>query len=260
MKRIIFLLLLASANGLQAQEISWLDSMLQFPRVQVAKEETDEKLKALFDKNELDYPPKDIYWRCFKDEGEVELWARDSLHNKYQKIKTYKVCKQSGTHGPKRKMGDNQVPEGFYHIDLFNPMSSYFLSFRVNYPNKSDSILGDRYIPGGDIYVHGNCITIGCLPMQDSQIKEMFWLSVQCQEVIGDSTFVPIDIFPLRMEESFLVLKQEFGYNKTKMKFWNNILEGYTYFEIHKVRPEFRINKEGKYVFIKQAIQEERTD
>jgi murein L,D-transpeptidase YafK len=245
------------ANDLQAQEVFSFDSLSQYPRVQTAKVETDDKLRELFKTNQLSYPPRDIYWRCFKNEGEVELWARDSSHLGYIKLKTYKVCRQSGTHGPKRKMGDNQVPEGIYHIDLYNPNSSYFLSFRINYPNKSDSILGDRYTPGGDIYIHGSCVTTGCLPMQNNQIKEMFWASIQCQDILGDSLFVPIDVFPLRMDKkNFPILKLEFGYNKTKMNFWNNLKVGYDYFELNKVRPEFFINREGKYVFFKQFIQE----
>ena len=67
--------------------------------------------------------------------------------------------------------------------------------------------------------------------------------------------------FPLRMDKkNFSILKLEFGYNKTKMNFWNNLKEGYDYFELNKVRPEFFINKEGKYVFFKQFIQEESSN
>ena len=41
------------------------------------------------------------------------------------------------------------------------------------------------------------------------------------------------------------------------MAFWKNIKEGYDYFLLHKKRPNFTINKTGKYVFTKPLIQEE---
>lgn len=262
MKWISIIFLLALANGLYAQEVVlkdsiWQDSIEQFPRVQTAKLETDRKMRTLFQNNNLSYPPKDIYWRCFKYENEVELWARDSVHQSYKKLKTYTICEGSGTHGPKRKMGDAQVPEGFYYLDLYNPNSSYFLSMRINYPNKSDSILGDKYSLGGAIYIHGACVTIGCLPMQNDPIKEIFWLSLQCQGQKKDSSLVPIDIFPLRMSDiNMKVLRLEFGYVKHKMEFWENIKVGYTYFELNKKRPEFTIDNKGKYVFTQQLVQE----
>ncbi|MBX9449278.1 MAG: hypothetical protein KL787_05985 [Taibaiella sp.] len=42
----------------------------------------------------------------------------------------------------------------------------------LSYPNYSDRIKGHKETPGGDIYIHGGCVTIGCLPMQDEVIKE----------------------------------------------------------------------------------------
>lgn len=265
--RIIFLILvLAGANLLSAQEVvvrdsMWLDSLEQFPRVQTAKLETDEALRKLFQKNNLSYPPKDIYWRCFKYENEVELWARDSTHLTYKKLKTYTICEGSGTHGPKRKMGDAQVPEGFYFLDLYNPNSSYFLSMRINYPNKSDSILGVKYSLGGDIYIHGKCVTIGCLPMRNNPIKEIFWVSARCQSQKTDSSLVPIDIFPMRLTDTNLkVLGLEFGYNKTKMDFWKNIQVGYAYFELNKKRPIVTIDNKGRYVFIQEVVQKESSN
>ena len=72
---------------------------------------------------------------------------------------------QSGTMGPKRLQGDYQVPEGFYYINEFNPNSNYHLHLGLNYPNASDKILSDSLRPGGDIYIHGSCVSIGCIPL-----------------------------------------------------------------------------------------------
>jgi murein L,D-transpeptidase YafK len=37
---------------------------------------------------------------------------------------------------------------------------------------------GHEKNPGGDIFLHGNCVTIGCLPITDEGIKEVYWLAV----------------------------------------------------------------------------------
>src|SRR5205814_6993990 len=86
-------------------------------------------------------------------------------------IKTYRVCAASGGLGPKLQAGDGQVPEGFYEISQFNPWSQFLLSMRVSYPNALDRKLKHT---GGDIFIHGNCVTIGCLPIEDGPIQELY--------------------------------------------------------------------------------------
>ena len=70
------------------------------------------------------------------------MWGKKAEDNKFQRIKTYEICRTSGKVGPKKEQGDHQIPEGYYHINRFNPVSSYHLSIGINYPNKSDRILG----------------------------------------------------------------------------------------------------------------------
>jgi murein L,D-transpeptidase YafK len=72
--------------------------------------------------------------------------------------------------GPKRRKGDGQVPEGLYVIDTFNPNSIFYLSLGINCPNASDRVLGKGEL-GGDIFIHGNRVTIGCIPIRDYPIK-----------------------------------------------------------------------------------------
>ena len=243
---------------IQDTNVSFLDSMLTYYRVQKAKKRTDSQVKKMFVNKGLNYPPTDIYWRGFKYEDELELWARDSANHVYTHVKTYHICKGSGTHGPKRKQGDMQVPEGYYHIELFNPNSLFWLSFKVSYPNKADSILGYKPKLGGDIYVHGNCMTIGCLPMTDSVMNEIFWTSLLCQNEIGDSVKIPIHLFPIKMTNANMrILKTEFGKDYRKMNFWKNLIFGFQYFEKHRLLPGIEINNKGKYIYHVQDIQAE---
>ena len=94
-----------------------------------------------------------IYLRAFKDEKKIELWAKNFTDSKYKLIKVYKICRTSGDLGPKREQGDRQIPEGFYHINRFNPYSNFLLSLGLNYPNKSDRILGEKGNLGNDIFI-----------------------------------------------------------------------------------------------------------
>jgi murein L,D-transpeptidase YafK len=75
---------------------------------------------------------------AYKEEQELELYAKNKAEVTFKKIARYSICQKSGQLGPKRKQGEDQVPEGFYHIDRFNPASFYHLSLGINYPNAAD--------------------------------------------------------------------------------------------------------------------------
>lgn len=73
----------------------------------------------------------------------------------------------------------------------------------INYPNefdKSKTNLSDINKLGGDIFIHGNTITIGCIPIGDLAIEEVFMLA---QKAISQQ--IPIIIAPrdFRQQKSF---------------------------------------------------------
>jgi murein L,D-transpeptidase YafK len=115
-----------------------------------------------------------IYLRAFKTEKKIELWAKNTCDSVFTMVKEFPICEISGEIGPKRCSRDLQVPEGFYHINELNPYSKYYLSMRINYPNASDSIRGNRAHLGNLIYIHGNCESSGCIAITDEKIKELF--------------------------------------------------------------------------------------
>ena len=94
------------------------------------------------------------------------------------------------------------MPEGFYDLDWFNPQSNFFLSLHISYPNASDRILGSPKNPGGDIFLHGNCLSIGCIPITDDGIKEVYWLAVLVHN--QSEQLLPIEIFPARLTDDGL--------------------------------------------------------
>ena len=152
-------------------------------------------------------------------------------------MKKYDFCTTSGRLGPKRIQGDGQIPEGFYRISHFNPKSSFLLSLKVNYPNASDKILSDPDKPGGDIYIHGGCQTIGCIPITNDKIQEVYLLSVLAKTEGGE---IPIHIFPFKMTE------ENIGRNLAESPqhevFWGSLKNGFDVFEKEKKVPDIEVS------------------
>jgi len=220
----------------------------RFPRVRTAEKEKDALLRKRFAEKKIVFPPHAILLRAFKKEGDLELWAAGKSSEPYTLVHTYKICATSGTLGPKRRFGDVQVPEGFYELDWLNPESNFYLSLHVSYPNASDRILGSRQNPGGDIFLHGNCVTIGCLPITDDGIKEVFWLAVLVRD--SGQRHLPIAIFPARLDgPGIATLAATHHGQDILIEFWKNLKVGYDFFERTHHAPRVSVRRDGSYEF-----------
>src|SRR5579862_8237578 len=240
-------LLLSSAVALSKTGNSFRDVQWKYPRVRTASQEKNEVLRQKFAAKQLAYPPKAILLRAFKKEGQLELWATDAEKNPYTLVETYSICATSGSLGPKRQFGDMQVPEGFYQLDWFNPQSNFYLSLHISYPNAADRILGSHQNPGGDIFLHGNCASIGCIPITDDGIKEVYWLAVL---VHSQGQHLPIQIFPARLtSDGFNSLAATHSNQPDLLAFWRNLKEGYDLFEKSHLLPSIKTAPNGAYEF-----------
>ena len=146
------------------------------------------------------WPPRGLLLRGFKREGEVELWARSRSDERLVRVEVFSVCMPSGGLGPKVREGDLQVPEGLYQIDAFNPASRFHLALRVGYPNAVDRARARALgvSPGGDIMVHGGCVTIGCLPLRDGPMERLYVAAVRARA--SSSAAIPVHLHPCRYE------------------------------------------------------------
>lgn len=188
-----------------------------------------------------------IFIRVFKNDKELEVWAKNKEDKTYKKVRTFPICASSGELGPKRMEGDLQVPEGFYTINHFNPFSTYYLSMGISYPNESDKKLGVKGKLGGAIYIHGKCCTIGCIPITDEYIKELYVMGVEAKN--NGQANIPVHIFPFRMDgDNWDNFEVKFPDLKQHVEFWKNIQPGYQYFEKNKTLPKVTVAADGKYV------------
>lgn len=242
---IIFLFLYISS---QAQN-SFVDDQKGFSRVSQAFLNREDSLKKHFLAKKLSWPSKQIYIRSFKYNSELEVWVRNNVADTFTFLKKYKICALAGTMGPKRMEGDYQVPEGFYYINDFNANSTYHLSLGLNYPNPADKMLSDSMRPGGDIYIHGSCVTVGCIPIMDAPIEELYVLSAHAKAAGQD--FIPVHIFPARYKEQRSAdYLAKFIETEPRLKdFESNLKKVYDFFEYHKRLPVVAVADGGRYVF-----------
>ncbi|HEY9260440.1 L,D-transpeptidase family protein, partial [Chitinophaga sp.] len=201
-----------------------------------------------FEKKGLTYPAKYMFIRSFKLDSEMEIWVKNNASDTFRLFKSYRVCTLSGKMGPKRKEGDRQVPEGFYYINDFNPNSNYHLSLGINYPNFSDRILSDAKNPGGEIYIHGNCITVGCIPLTDEFIDEVYIMAVNAKNAGQD--FIPVHVFPVKFGNtgSMNYLGTFSLTDGSSKQFWAELRGAYDYFEKHHRLPVVLVDDKGKYI------------
>jgi murein L,D-transpeptidase YafK len=209
---------------------------------------TEDTLKKQFEKQKLVWPPKSMYVRSFKYDRQLEVWVKSSNKDGFKLFKTYRVCLQSGSMGPKRVEGDFQVPEGFYYVNEFNPNSNYHLALGLNYPNASDRILSDASRPGNAIYIHGDCVSTGCIPITDAPMDEVYFLASTIYN--QGEEFIPVHVFPIRynVKKSQDFLEETIKENAYLKLFNKNIKEVFDFFEQKKELPIIMVNKKGEYV------------
>lgn len=245
---------------------SFIDYQRTFPRPGEALQKKADTLQKQFAEKKLKWPAKYLYIRSFKYDSQLEVWVKNERKDQFQLFKTYKVCALAGSLGPKRMEGDYQVPEGFYYINEFNPKSNYYLSLGINYPNVSDKILSDSLKPGSEIYIHGSCVTVGCIPIRDEQIEELYILAAYAKDQGQD--FIPVHVFPVRfnVEKSVKFLDNMTKDDPVLKKFAARMEDAFDYFDKYRQLPVVMVDSKGQYLInevpprkIKKLTEEEST-
>jgi murein L,D-transpeptidase YafK len=181
-----------------------------------------------------------VFIRIFKEPRELEVWLKKG--KVFDHFKTYKVCTYgSGELGPKARQGDGKAPEGFYRVTAksLNPVSNFHLALNLGYPNEYDRA---HRRTGSALMIHGDCVSIGCYAMTDEGIEEIY--SLVDAALRNGQSYIQIHIFPFHMTS-----KNVSDHSKSKWAtFWNNLKEGFDYFELKHVPPNIGV-KSQRYVF-----------
>lgn len=223
----------------------------------------------------VSYPPQFVEYRFFKLEKEFEIWIADKRTDTLKMLAILPVCAADFEPGTKIYEGDGKTPEGFYKFSLLygsrfgfmwmklnnseiNNFGSpaYGSSFKicVDYPLDIDRKRTNKYTPGrstgGQICIHGNCVSAGCISFENENFLPVFLSALyQNKSKYGASQ---IQIYPFRFTEK---LKSEYSKSvNSNMKpqqiieFWNQLENGYTIFEQNHKALKVSFSGE-KYIF-----------
>lgn len=140
-----------------------------------------------------------------KKSRRLEVWTQNDPDDFFQYRKSYPFTGFSGGAGPKRRSGDRQIPEGVYALAGLNPNSRQHLSVKVGYPNAVDEEFAqreERTNLGGDIFIHGNNTSIGCIPIGNKNVEELFFLLAQLKPGAAGIVIMPVD-FRLKRHRNY---------------------------------------------------------
>jgi murein L,D-transpeptidase YafK len=154
------------------------------------------------------------------------------------------ICAASGGPGRKLKEGDRQVPEGFYEVTVFNPRSKFHLSLGINYPNEADLVVANAEHPGGEIYIHGGCLSVGCCALTNQGVEPLYVLcdaARQAQKPQPKVLILPCRFSQTTMDWSSVEWAQW-------QSFWTGLQQGYHWFIFNQKWPKMRIDEYGNYL------------
>ncbi len=234
----LFLLLLLTSPAFSQ---NFKTEQLKFNRVKGAFDHTWPDLKKQIIEKGLDPNSYQVFFRVFKKEQKFEVYLSSLKAEKFILFKTYEIAASSGEIGPKRTEGDLQVPEGYYQVNVFNPQSNFHLSLGINYPNGADKIKGKKPY-GGDIYIHGAEVTIGCIPLTDSKIEEVYALAVQAKS--NGQKKIYAHFYPFDFNKNPLSKYL----SNSNINLWKSLEKGQKKFDLSHKIPFVKINKAGDYI------------
>ncbi|HDP95796.1 MAG TPA: hypothetical protein ENN40_10625 [Candidatus Aminicenantes bacterium] len=104
--------------------------------------------------------------------------------------------------------------------------------------------------PGGDIFIHGSCVTIGCIPLTNDKIKELYLFAVEARS--NGQEKISVHIFPVRMSAKNMAALQAGFFNRPDLiAFWKNLQTGYELFKETRTICPISVSKKGEYIYQK---------
>jgi murein L,D-transpeptidase YafK len=181
-----------------------------------------------------------VHVRILKREKRLEVYLRGAA-GRFERFRSYDICRFSGELGPKLREGDRQAPEGFYRVSRkqLNPSSRHHLAFNLGFPNAYDRQLGRT---GSALMVHGGCSSIGCFAITDESVDEVYAM-VEAALERGQGA-VDVHVFPFALTGTALAAQG----GHTWLDFWRNLKDGYDLFEAEGVPPRVAACR-GEYRF-----------
>jgi murein L,D-transpeptidase YafK len=205
------------------------------------------------------YPPSAVVLRIFKKERELEIWAKNDGQEKMALVGTIPICAMDFTPGPKVIEGDGRTPEGFYHPEVAYGSRHYWMwmdlddvdaqgetgrgsSFKMctEYPNAVDRkrTKDARHAKtGGEICLHGNCVSAGCPSFRNRDFLPVFAFARHHDAKRHGR--LQLHVFPFRLDKvdaaKRAALAEPYPFldavgKERVLRFWDNLQEGFDAF------------------------------
>ena len=102
--------------------------------------------------------------------------------------------------------------------------------------------------PGNAIYIHGSCVSIGCIPVTDSEIEEIYMIASYAKA--NGEDFIPVHVFPVKssQKKQMEYLRMTTKNNPNLQKFALQLKDAYDKFEETHEVPLVLIDRKGDYV------------
>ena len=163
-----------------------------------------------------------------------------------------------GSSAPSADVGTSRCPRGVYRIDRLNPQSRFHLSLGLDYPNRADRLRSRGADPGDDIFIHGKCVSIGCLAIGNEGIELLYLAVADTRARYGSE--VPVLMLPRRMDPEGLSALREASKEDTGLRaLWESLAAVDAAFEVAHRVPRTRIaGHSGLYVLEREAPRDGR--
>jgi hypothetical protein len=102
--------------------------------------------------------------------------------------------------------------------------------------------------PGAGIYIHGSCVSVGCIPITDEGIDEVYILAALAKN--QGQEYIPVHIFPIRynVPKSVNYLNNLSKDDAALKKFEARLEDAFDYFDKFKQLPVIMISDKGDYI------------
>ncbi len=224
----------------------------------------------------IKYPPNFVLYRAFKHEKEFEIWAGNNRTDTLKLLATIPICAVDNIPGPKLQRGDGKTPEGYYNCSMMYGSSYGFMWIKLNYseidnfgvpqngssfklfadyPYQIDKNRTRKHVgavsPGGEICLHGNCVTAGCISFENRNFLPVFLTSAHHNKKYYGHP--KIHIFPFRFTQELKIQQSKKVTSNMKsedlINFWDDIELGYKLF--NKTHKAIKVTFSGnKYNFV----------
>ena len=227
-----------------AQNLQFKLDQLKNDNVKTAFVDKENDLKKLVIKKGFRSFSNHLIIRYYKHEQVLEVWIKPPNSLSYTLLKRYKACGEAGESGPKKLLGDYQIPEGIYALDIFVPDSPNFLALSINYPNTADI---NRKSQRDVVSITGGCESKGNINLDEESMKEIYVLAVEAKASGQEN--IPVHIFPaVLMDNNLAKLNSLYPDATYNHDLWSSLKVAFNYFNKTKRLPIVQATVNGLYV------------